>query len=1132
MSYDTELQSYFTAAWNEYRSKYPNADQNTWYAQNAVNLKNFFDELYRQKTQQQPVATTPVPQPVQTPVSPINDTRQVTSADLLAIQQAIKNIAESETAKGFPTSLDEATKIFSGQMPRKSDGAIMTGPAGTPGAFLAKPGFDWASLDESVRAAKAREQQAKDELAFQKGTAIGKVDGQNTLDSVKYANEILSNPQNAALAEQIRKGYALGAQPGETVAQYLNRSLEGPNAGQPGSSAPSTPTASIPTPAPATQPVATTPTPPRTSSTSATPTSSTTPTTTRSSTYSGGMGDSPAVIAAREAAIKDGSITQADLDRTQAVSSSLQEPNLTPEEVAFRASGYPDTDAGRWEYLSKISQTTPEGTTRLSTGTVLNGQTYYQNADETADSFSTRMEPIREQERTAARNQAFYSGWMKPGTPEMKYKKGGDITVVPGYEGGGLVELKKISDSLGSDKDRMKFWDTMRKIGIVNDKLQGVKDKTTTKRIAKELGAFDDSNVASRIFEPYMAPANNTSMAGMAGEVQRRWRGGEAAPVVEETVPRFRHISQFDPMLVRKLLDALTENQRTNVPDDYEFNFAKGGGVIVGGQPHFIVDSRGVPKAALTEDNKPEAIVGNATGVEVIPLDPQRKAAYEARKMASGKKPTAGLGGLPALKVGGKVKFGKSNRTAPSRRPGASANNSNRNMSGNRAKLPDGSSAKRSKTVADARANNGRNQGRGEEISQERRRDFSVNPRDRDAQSVRRPVNDIAGRVADRIAMNPVGKPIPAQATRGAAYAYGIRPSITDFKTPVKPVPDFSTLQRTPTVDFGIPSVGAPITDAQRAQLTATDPNRMQNTLYVPDPNAEARKLAQLLGRNQTENLAPANRAPVVTRTALNPAGNLIPVVAGERSNAPVTGRVNSVQVPDAIAPTTPVQRAQLTASPVQLSAAPTPPTKRTLPGFVTGGQAGFPTAFGSNTGDANYQRQYDADNDGVISILDASKMYNRPQRPTGGDFSGPDPFRVGEPTPEEMFNRSDFSRNYGSPIDSVRPTSAPPANPVFIGSGGNRTIGNNVAGARFGFDRNAPSAIAGANQRLGLVNNPGVGILAAHKITPETLKRMTAADRAMLISQIRASGQDPESYFEQAAYGEPGSTNTGRSFI
>lgn len=63
-----------------------------------------------------------------------------------------------------------------------------------------------------------------------------------------------------------------------------------------------------------------------------------------------------------------------------------------------------------------------------------------------------------------------------------------------------------------------------------------------------------------------------------------------------------------------------------------QVGLAQGGGVVVGGQPHFVVDANGHPVAAITEDGKPEAVTGTRDGFEVTPLDPARNAAYNAKK--------------------------------------------------------------------------------------------------------------------------------------------------------------------------------------------------------------------------------------------------------------------------------------------------------------------------------------------------------------------------------------------------------------------------------------------------------------------------------------------------------------------
>ncbi len=75
--------------------------------------------------------------------------------------------------------------------------------------------------------------------------------------------------------------------------------------------------------------------------------------------------------------------------------------------------------------------------------------------------------------------------------------------------------------------------------------------------------------------------------------------------------------------------------------------FKSGGKMRIGGHPHWIVDAYGNPEAALTEDGQAETVKGKG-GVEVIPTNPARKAAYEASK----KHPVS----VPGKATGGTVK--------------------------------------------------------------------------------------------------------------------------------------------------------------------------------------------------------------------------------------------------------------------------------------------------------------------------------------------------------------------------------------------------------------------------------------------------------------------------------------------
>ncbi len=105
-------------------------------------------------------------------------------------------------------------------------------------------------------------------------------------------------------------------------------------------------------------------------------------------------------------------------------------------------------------------------------------------------------------------------------------------------------------------------------------------------------------------------------------------------------------------------------------PTPAPVGYASGGtdSMTIGGEPHYIVDSKGNTVANLTEDGKPETVKGMG-GVEVIPEDPARKAAYLESKAAgqqlgqmvgemmypSIKQPTATA--APAMATGGAALF-------------------------------------------------------------------------------------------------------------------------------------------------------------------------------------------------------------------------------------------------------------------------------------------------------------------------------------------------------------------------------------------------------------------------------------------------------------------------------------------
>lgn len=107
---------------------------------------------------------------------------------------------------------------------------------------------------------------------------------------------------------------------------------------------------------------------------------------------------------------------------------------------------------------------------------------------------------------------------------------------------------------------------------------------------------------------------------------------------------------------------------------------ADGGGVTVGGQPHYIVDGQGNVKANITEDGQPEKVTGIPGGVEVTPMNPVRRAAYEAAKNWS--HVLAGLDaqypsatGAPGLATGGQYLFPSIPNSLVNTGPGDSGSN-------------------------------------------------------------------------------------------------------------------------------------------------------------------------------------------------------------------------------------------------------------------------------------------------------------------------------------------------------------------------------------------------------------------------------------------------------------------------
>lgn len=1068
--------------------------------------------------------------------------RAPTAAELQQIQQSIAAIAQSEGV-----DYDSAVKIFTGAMARPSDGAYITqNTTGLAALIKDKPGLDWKTLEEVTRGAQAREQQARDELAFSKGNAIGQVDGTNTLEATKYANEIMSNPQNAALAEMMNSGYALGAQPSETVADFLNRSMKGPNAGQPGSGT--------------TPPPAGTPTPPPTMNIG--PSTSIPGSTSRSGSEApfaqlrrqidaarptgGAIGVdsetgqlSAAAIAAGGESLnrnansrqpgffKGGKWSAPVMSRGKAARQGPPPP-VAPAPLGPAFYGFKDADSAKdfqrvmaphvrsWanESVGQGTLPEPEGEDPWGRfGAMLRGQRH-------AIDEGTRIQDILRRDPNSVRLgepslQSFYAHMGGDPNTDLDTIKQELLTMdfdpntrMRQDEAGNVGEYNGLRETLLA---RSPEWmESFAFPGSYREGMSGVPK-----------GFEAPSDIKHREAEEKSRSKSEFKTKAKAAPAARQKAADTAAAAVTPASRRALALSQL------QLLQSLPEEQkarnqvtimqlqaylsgRHNVSTGYgghsmdvseEQHFQRlfpsakspmyggrvaGGpvetnGAIIGGEPHFIVNSKGVPKAALTEDSKPEAVVGEQGGVEVIPLDPTRRAAYEMRKSRSGQpNSTAGLGNLPMLALGGK--WGANSRTAPSRRPGSSAGNSNKNQSGTRSMLPDGSTAKRTPPVGDARAVNGQNQGRPQNPYSVRKQSQGRNPTDKDALSIRPPVNSVQKKVVQRMD-NPVPAP---KITSGAEYAKPIfaaprLPAIGDEQMPTPVAPNTT----------GMPTPMPPEASDRTAIRDAAGNAVGQLPGAYGTPGSQ---FADLLKFAQSYQPKPQWTAPNTTPTTSTPITKM-PGVVGQM---PIPGQDQPLLTP-------------------------VPPA---APGFMHGGRPlrGFAWGGFQGTGQdidtTGWQDAWAQRNTGLYGDNTAGRWswlaQGRPTIPLA-----PRPMV----TPQPNVNAPNMS------------TPAPQASPgggqgVFVGSGGPRTIGNNVVGARFGFDSNAPSAIAGQNARMAIPGNPGVGVMAAHKITPETMRKMTPAQQKMFASQVAASGQDTETYFKQAAYAEPGSTNTGRSFI
>jgi hypothetical protein len=421
------------------------------------------------------------------------------------LNRAIQNIMNA-----YGVSEAEAAAILRGEKPRPDGAYTPQNPTGLPVAEV-KPGFDWERLQEEIRAAKAREEAERQRLAFDKGTAIGQVDGTNTLDSTKYMESIMSNPQNTALYEMRRRGSIAGPKIGESVAKYLNRSVgDESGIGIPGGET--------------IKPINTM------------KSGGTIP------VYDGG-----------------GYISKEILDKGY--------------------DGYGGADLGRaynkWAHETYGgSGVAPEQSSQALA-----------KFGEAMNNFAELRDIARDVKRlNAADKEKLY-------TPEWRQKLSRvnqllDIDITSGGLGNSFRDADLIKD-YGTEGNR------------IDDDRRGSMQKSQRKAVdfmVRHILDFDTGDDPSLESSTHPDAAN----AGIS-----------------------RVVNSYMPKWYSQLNNPMFAPGQT-MP-------LKGGGMVIGGAPHWIVDAAGNPVAAITEDGKAEAVKGHGN-VEVIPLDPARRENYMERK--------------------------------------------------------------------------------------------------------------------------------------------------------------------------------------------------------------------------------------------------------------------------------------------------------------------------------------------------------------------------------------------------------------------------------------------------------------------------------------------------------------------
>lgn len=570
---------------------------------------------------------------------------------------------------------------------------------------------------------------ARKSLDLSKGNAVGWVDGNATEEEKKRQDDIRRNPMNAALYEQERRGYRSGTgnedplmyqqlqgdkafqAPTVTPTQPAGQVGGGGGTGGGNSSAPKsgggTPVLAGPTSVPHAQGSIT--------GANFNP---------RTGQYEFTTANGPAF-----------SIDKASSGRMLAGTDNSKDPNLA---VGGPGGGLTDYSragmTGAMQDLNKrIGSLTPEAAKafaaydasktagRMGGGPVdipgYDGGNYGFKTPEEAIAFAKAMAPALQdyQKKLGATGGAPEGQLPRPGSPSEQQ---------------GLSRFGEALRRIAKVRDTARDIQNLKSAGTGNDTFQSPEWRKRLSDLQQILninmkggtGNYNDSLLATDKYKE--DPTFAGAIDNLVGQAQGMdWQNPE------------RVLNAYNPDWYKNF---------TNPSYDFStpMPLKTGGDMVLSGAPHWIVNPMGQPVAALTEDGKPEQVKGKG-GVEVVPLDPSRKAAYEARKKA-----------VPGKQSGGKVKTNNelSRRTTTSKEVNARTTG---------AKPGD-------KRVDNGKTNNGRPAYPGADVP-------SHGVSDKDAASVRRVVRGPMMPVQTPLTRGPFGvgvSTLPVREANGAVMPY------------------------------------------------------------------------------------------------------------------------------------------------------------------------------------------------------------------------------------------------------------------------------------------------------------------------------------------------------------------------